>query len=132
MILGDLLRGMEVLDLHGGAEREIRSLAYDSRAVEPSGIFFAIRGEHADGHRFTGQALEKGAVGVVSELPTPPDFPVAWVRVPVIRRAMAEMSRTFYGQPDLNLTVVGITGTNGKTTTAYLVRSILEAAGFKA
>ncbi|MGH9355872.1 MAG: UDP-N-acetylmuramoyl-L-alanyl-D-glutamate--2,6-diaminopimelate ligase, partial [Terriglobia bacterium] len=75
--------------------------------------------------------LERGAAAVISELPPPPDFPAAWVRVPAVRRAMAEVSRTFYGQPDESLMLVGITGTNGKTTTAYLVHSILEAAGFK-
>ncbi len=131
MILGDLLRGAEVLDLYGGAEREIRSLAYDSREAGADGLFFAIRGERTDGHRYIGQALEKGAVGVVSEIEPPPGFPVAWVRVAAVRRAMAEVSRAFYGQPDLALMLVGITGTNGKTTTAYLIHSIFEAAGLK-
>ena len=131
MILGNLLRGTEVLELHGSTEMEIHSLAYDSRQAVPGGLFFAIRGEHADGYQFLAQAIEKGAAGVVSELPPPPDFPAAWVKVPAIRRAMAELSRAFYGQPDLSLTLVGITGTNGKTTTAYLVHAIFEAAGFK-
>ncbi len=130
MNLKDLLRETEVLELHGG-EQEVQSLAYNSRDAGPGALFFAIRGKHADGHKFVGQALEQGAVGVVSELPAPPGFPVAWARVPVIRRAMAEISRRFFGDPDLRLILVGITGTNGKTTTAYLVQSICEAAGLK-
>ncbi|MGH9359514.1 MAG: UDP-N-acetylmuramoyl-L-alanyl-D-glutamate--2,6-diaminopimelate ligase [Candidatus Acidiferrales bacterium] len=130
MNLGELLRDTEVLELRG-AELEVRSLAYDSRRAGADALFFAIQGEHADGHEFISQVLKQGAIGVVSELPPPSDFPAAWVRVRTIRRAMAEVSRCFFGQPDLRLTLVGITGTNGKTTTAYLVQSICEAAGLK-
>ncbi len=131
MILRELLRSTDIVDLNGDAEREILSLAYDSREVKAGGLFFAIRGEHADGHQFLDQVLKKRAVGVVSELDRPPDFPVAWVRVWSVRRALAEVSRAFYENPDLYLVLVGITGTNGKTTTAYLLHSIFEAAGIK-
>ncbi|MGH9326412.1 MAG: UDP-N-acetylmuramoyl-L-alanyl-D-glutamate--2,6-diaminopimelate ligase [Terriglobia bacterium] len=129
MILEDLLRATTVLAWQGGSNLPVASLAYDSRRVQPGGLFFAIPGEHADGNRFVGNALAQGAAGVVSERPMPAGFEGAWVRVESTRRALAELSRAFYGNPDSRLALVGITGTNGKTTTAYLVRSILEAAG---
>ncbi|MGH9469525.1 MAG: UDP-N-acetylmuramoyl-L-alanyl-D-glutamate--2,6-diaminopimelate ligase, partial [Terriglobia bacterium] len=129
MILEGLLRHTEVLQLQGSSNAEIRSLAYDSRQAGAGCLFFAIEGERADGHRFVGQALERGAAGVVSEREAPPGFGAVWVRVGKVRRALAEISRAFYGGPDSQLTLVGITGTNGKTTTAYLVQSVLEAAG---
>lgn len=132
MILEELLRATDVLERLGDSNRSIRSLAYDSRQVRPEGLFFAIVGEHVDGHRYVGQALAQGAAGIVSERPAPAGFPAVWVRVGNIRRALAEISRAFYGNPDSNLMLIGITGTNGKTTTAYLIQSILEAEGTKA
>jgi UDP-N-acetylmuramoyl-L-alanyl-D-glutamate--2,6-diaminopimelate ligase len=97
--------------------------------VESGAVFFAIRGENSDGHHFVPQALERGAVAVVSEQPAPDDIEVPWVQVPKIRRALSEAARAFYGHPEQALRLVGITGTNGKTTTAYLIESILRAAG---
>jgi UDP-N-acetylmuramoyl-L-alanyl-D-glutamate--2,6-diaminopimelate ligase len=115
---------------------EIRSLDYDSRRIELGALFFAIHGEKADGHAFIPQALARGAAAIVSERASPtgptesPHPAPAWVRVPRIRRALSEASRTFYGHPEKALRLVGITGTNGKTTTAYLLESIFQAAGF--
>jgi UDP-N-acetylmuramoyl-L-alanyl-D-glutamate--2,6-diaminopimelate ligase len=131
MILRELLRSAAVLGVRGDLGRDIRSLAYDSRQTQPDCLFFAIQGEHADGHQFIQQALEKGAAGIVSERAAPVDFAAIWVQVPNIRKALSEISRTFYAHPESKLKLVGITGTNGKTTTAYLIRSILEAAGIK-
>src|SRR5579885_2072496 len=131
MILRELLRSAAVLGVRGDLGRDIRSLAYDSRQTQPDCLFFAIQGEHADGHQFIQQVLEKGAAGIVSERAAPVDFAAIWVQVPNIRKALSEISRTFYAHPESKLKLVGITGTNGKTTTAYLVRSILEAAGIK-
>lgn len=129
MILDELLRHTEVLQVQGSSNVEIRSLAYDSRRAGAGCLFFAIEGARADGHRFIDQVLEQGAVGVVSERESPPAFGYVWLRVAKIRRALAEMGRAFYGDPDSQLRLIGITGTNGKTTTAYLVRSVLEASG---
>jgi UDP-N-acetylmuramoyl-L-alanyl-D-glutamate--2,6-diaminopimelate ligase len=126
MNLRDLLPG---LDAGAGPAPEVRSLAYNSQRVEPGAAFFAIRGEQSDGHRFIPQALDRGAVAVVSEDAPPAGFRVPWVRVPAIRRALSDAARTFYRHPEQALNLVGITGTNGKTTTAYLIESILRAAG---
>jgi UDP-N-acetylmuramoyl-L-alanyl-D-glutamate--2,6-diaminopimelate ligase len=150
MRLGELLRGLPILDMGAEAGAEILALAYDSRRVQPGTLFFAIQGEKADGHLFIPQALERGAVTVVSERAAPAEWPwrlparfdsahrpelvegrAGWVRVPKIRRALADAARTFYSQPNSRLQLIGITGTNGKTTTAYLVESILRAAGIR-
>lgn len=131
MILNDLLRDADILERHGNPNVEIRGLAYDSRQVGPGSLFFAIQGENADGHRFIGGVMQAGAAGVVSERPAPDGFPGAWIMVRKIRRALAGIGSTFYGHPDLRLKLVGITGTNGKTTTAYLLDSIFRAAGME-
>jgi UDP-N-acetylmuramoyl-L-alanyl-D-glutamate--2,6-diaminopimelate ligase len=132
MVLAELLRHAEVLNTKGDATLDIQSLAYDSRRVGRACLFFAIQGERADGHRFISEVLRSGGVAVVSEEPAPSAFAAPWIQVGRIRRALAEISRAFYGHPDHKLKLVGITGTNGKTTTAYLLHSILECAGISA
>jgi UDP-N-acetylmuramoyl-L-alanyl-D-glutamate--2,6-diaminopimelate ligase len=129
MRLGDLLQGMAVLHTAADAGAEIRKLAYDSREAGPGTLFFAIHGARADGHAYIQQALARGAVAVVSERPAPPDLVKRWIQVPAIRRALADAARIILGHPEQNLLLVGITGTNGKTTTSYLVESVLQAAG---
>src|SRR5574337_151068 len=116
MRLGELLRGLAGAEMGRDAGPEISSLAYDSRRVQPGTLFFAIQGEKADGHQFIPQALKSGAVAVVSERAAPAELAARWVRVPKIRRALAEAAWTFYGHPDSHLQLIGITGTNGKTT----------------
>jgi len=112
-------------------EREVSSLVQDSRAAGPGSLFVAVRGFHSDGHRFVSQALARGAIAVVAEqgvpIDAPADAPV--IRVPDSRIALAKLATAFYRYPSRRLVLVGITGTNGKTTTSYLVRSILSAAG---
>jgi UDP-N-acetylmuramoyl-L-alanyl-D-glutamate--2,6-diaminopimelate ligase len=132
MKLGELLLGVPGVEIGAPVTADIKSLAYDSRRVVPGTLFFAVQGEKADGHDFIPQALERGAAAVVSERAAPSDLALRWVRVPRIRRALAETSRNFYGHPDSKLQLVGITGTNGKTTTAYLLESVLRAAGIPA
>jgi UDP-N-acetylmuramoyl-L-alanyl-D-glutamate--2,6-diaminopimelate ligase len=132
MKLNELLRGLDGLEPGPEVGAEVTSLAYDSRRVQRGTLFFAIQGEKADGHAFIPQALEQGAVAVVSERMPPSDLASRWVRVPKIRRALSTAGRAFFGQPDLSLKLIGITGTNGKTTTAFLVDSILRAAGIRA
>lgn len=130
MKLLDLLEGPG-LDLKADPTLEIRSIAYDSRRVVPGSLFFAIAGAKDDGHRFVPQALERGAAAIVSEREAPDEIVAArskWARVPAIRRALSEASRRFYGHPERQLRLVGITGTNGKTTTAYLLESIFRSA----
>jgi len=131
MKLTDLLRGLDGLDIGLEAEGEVTSLACDSRHVQRGSLFFAILGEKADGHAFVSQALDRGAVAIVSERLPPKELASRWVRVPRIRRALSTAGRRFYSLPDLHLKLVGMTGTNGKTTTAFLVDSILRAAGIR-
>ncbi len=130
MKAGELLAAVDGAKTTLDPSLEITALAYDSRRVEPGGLFFAISGEKADGHRFIRGAFERGAAGVVSEREPPAEDSSRWIRVPKIRRALAEAARKFFCFPDTKLHVFGITGTNGKTTTAYLLESVLSAAGW--
>ncbi len=132
MKLGELLRGVPTLQVGRDLDPTVKSLAYDSRRVKPGTLFFAIRGEKADGHSFIPQALEQGAVAIVSELEAPSELAGRWVRVSKVRRALSKAGRVVYDRPDSRLTLVGITGTNGKTTTAYLIESIFRAHGTRA
>jgi len=106
----------------------VTGIAYDSRAVARGHVFVALKGQHADGATFARQAIERGAAAVVSEQEAPEGVHVPWAVVDDARLALAVVSTTFYRDPSREMQVVGITGTNGKTTTAYLVASIFEAA----
>jgi UDP-N-acetylmuramoyl-L-alanyl-D-glutamate--2,6-diaminopimelate ligase len=106
---------------------EIRALAYDSRAVAPGSLFFCVPGFDADGHDFAAQAVAAGAVALVCERELGLEVPE--VVVPSVRAAMGPVAARFHGDPSAGLRVVGVTGTNGKTTTAFLVRALLEATG---
>jgi UDP-N-acetylmuramoyl-L-alanyl-D-glutamate--2,6-diaminopimelate ligase len=111
------------------ASSSVSELSYDSRKATPGSLFFAFPGANVDGRQFARQALEKGALAVVSELPRPEDFAGTWIQVQHGREALALAAGNFYRHPDRRLGVTGITGTNGKTTTSYLIDSILHAAG---
>jgi UDP-N-acetylmuramoyl-L-alanyl-D-glutamate--2,6-diaminopimelate ligase len=113
----------------GDADVEVGALAYDSRKAGPGTLFFCVVGEKRDGHEFAAQVVEAGAVALVVERELEVDVPQ--VVVPSARAAMAPFAAAFWGDPTAELKVVGVTGTNGKTTTAYLVREILEAAGVR-
>ncbi len=115
------------LDPPGAGAVEITGLAYDSRAVEPGNLFFAVSGFQQDGHRFAPQAVAAGAAALVVERPL--SLGVPELVVDSVRVAMAHLAARYYGDPARELEVVGITGTNGKTTTSYLVRALLEASG---
>jgi UDP-N-acetylmuramoyl-L-alanyl-D-glutamate--2,6-diaminopimelate ligase len=109
------------------ADVEVLDLAHDSRTVEPGSLFFCLPGTATDGHDHAPGALTAGAVALVVERRL--DLPVAQVLVPDARVAMATMAAAFFGHPSSALAVVGVTGTNGKTTTTYLLRNVVEAAG---
>jgi len=111
----------------GAPSVEIRELAYASAAVTPGTLFFCVRGFRADGHAFAPDAVKRGAAALVCERPL--ELGVPEVVVPDARAAMGPAAARFFEEPTAELDVVGITGTNGKTTTAYLVRAVLEAAG---
>src|SRR2546422_684035 len=123
-----LLKGCSVALVTGDLSIEILGLAYDSRDVCPGYVFFAIRGTRTDGNRFVPNAIAKGAAAIVSASPPIQAVTIPWVGVHDERAALAAMAGNFYAHPTGNLHLVGITGTNGKTTTTYLVESILKAA----
>jgi len=114
------------------ADPEITGLAYDSRQVTPGALFFALRGVAADGHRFIGQAVAAGAAAVVLEDPSCAPAGIPCLEVPDARLALAKLASAFHGHPTAGIPVVGITGTNGKTTTTYLIEAMLDAAGVPA
>ena len=109
----------------------VTGVAYDSRAVMPGQVFVALKGQHADGTSFVRQAIERGAAAIVSEQPAPDGVRVPWTVVGDARLALAVLAAAFYREPSREMRVIGITGTNGKTTTAYLLASIFEAAGVR-
>jgi len=129
MKLGQILKGMTEYDLIGDPEREIEGLAYDSRQVKPGYMFVALRGNRLDGHHFLERAVENGAVALVAEEFKTLDRAVERVRVPDARRALSRLAVQFYDRPFKGLNLIGITGTNGKTTTSYLLEAILTASG---
>ena len=129
MLLRDLLHAPDVRDESGPLERPVRGLACDSRRVEDGYAFFALPGRLADGHDFVGDAVDRGAAAVVVERPVPAPPEAACVRVSDTRRAMAHAAAAFFGRPSRGLVLVGVTGTNGKTTVTYLLESIFAAAG---
>jgi UDP-N-acetylmuramoyl-L-alanyl-D-glutamate--2,6-diaminopimelate ligase len=132
MTLGELATVLKLQDAvpEGGRDREVSAVVQDSRKAVPGCLFVAVRGFHSDGHHFIPQAVRQGAAAVVAEQPAAPlDVPVLLVRDS--RRALAALAAKFYGYPSRRIKLVGITGTKGKTTTSYLTRSIVEAAGHR-
>jgi len=130
MTFQDLLQGAEILAQSGNPS--VRGLEYDSRRVKPGDAFVAMKGESSDGNQFIDKAIAAGAVAVVSDSAgEKPRAGVAWAQVPHGRRALARLSANFYRRPAEKLAITGITGTNGKSTTTFLVESILTAAGKK-
>lgn len=132
MQLSALLKKLPGCKLHGDASVEISGVTCDSRAVKAGALFFALRGVTSDGHRYISAALESGASAVVLEDASFAPAGHPWVQVPEGRQAMAQMAAEFYGQPTAALPLIGITGTNGKTTTTYLIEAIMNAAGMPA
>src|SRR5258705_4617247 len=116
-------------ELTGDETTIVSDITHDSRQARPGNLFVAVRGELFDAHKFVPQVMEQGAVGVISEQQPPEGFNGAWLKVENVRRAMALAAAEVQHHPSRELQLVGITGTNGKTTTAYLIASIPEAAG---
>ncbi len=126
----ELCRAIEVLEpvqVVSSGRPPVHELAYDARTVEPGTLFFCVRGARSDGHAFAGEALSRGAAALVVEEVL--DLPAPQLVVQDARAAMAVVADEFFGRPTEELAVAGVTGTNGKTTTAYLLHSILETAG---
>jgi len=115
----------------GGLDVSATNVTHDSRQAGDGALFVAIRGATSDGHRFIDDVMRRGAAGVISEFDAPDDFAGAWLKVPDARSALARAAAAVYGDPSHDLDLVGITGTNGKTTTTYLCFALAEAAGVK-
>jgi UDP-N-acetylmuramoyl-L-alanyl-D-glutamate--2,6-diaminopimelate ligase len=131
MTLREVLSGVKLRGefIEGWGNRQAAGLAYDSRQVRKDFVFFAFPGSRVDGRQFAQDALARGACAVVSELPRPADFGGPWIEVEHGRRALAVAARNFYARPDERVLFTGITGTNGKTTTAHLIDAILRDTG---
>ena len=127
MDLDALIRALAPSEVTGAQPVDISDLAYDTRRIVPGALFFCVRGERVDGHELAVDAVARGAVGLVVERSL--DAAVPQLVVPDSRAAMAVAGDLFFGEPTKALEVAGVTGTNGKTTTVFLLRSLLEAAG---
>ena len=131
--LTDILKNTPVREVCGDTAAAIGGLVYDSRAVKPGDCFFAVPGTQSDGHDYIPMAVEKGAAAIVCErMPADAAEGVAYVLVGDSAGAMADMAAAFYDYPSRELKLVGITGTNGKTTTATLLYDLVRALGYKA
>ena len=133
MLLKNVIANTKIVRSEGDLEIEISGIAYDSRKVKPGDLFVAVPGFTADGTRFIPEAVSNGAGAVVIESDRKKDtkYDIPAVFVPSARSALADLAAAFYGFPSRKLRIIGITGTNGKTTTAYIINSIFKAAGIK-
>src|SRR5579862_1756507 len=127
MELEGLMAAIRPERVANAAPVDVADLAYDTRTVAPGALFFCVRGRKVDGHELAAEAVDAGAVALVVERELP--LPVPQLVVDGVRRAMPAAATAFFGQPSAELPVAGITGTNGKTTTAFLLQAILDAAG---
>jgi UDP-N-acetylmuramoyl-L-alanyl-D-glutamate--2,6-diaminopimelate ligase len=130
--VGSLVPVEPVAPIPTAAEkRQITGIECDSRHVAPGTVFVALKGEHADGAAFAQQAIVKGAVAVVAESDPPAGWAAPWLKTANARKSLAALAAVFFGHPADDLLVVGITGTNGKTTTSYITAAILDEAGVR-
>jgi len=131
MLLAELIGGLKVLDIKGDIHIDIDGIAYDSRKVKKDTVFVCIDGKKTDGHKYAAQALKNGAAALIIEKELDFDANVPVIRTDNTRFALAYIADRFYGHISGRLNLIGITGTKGKTTTTFMVKSILEAAGRK-
>ena len=131
MRLSELLRDLQYTCLRGETDIEITGVAYDSRRVEEGSLFICIRGAVSDGHAYAADAVRKGAAALVIQEEVEVPEGAAVIRVEDSRYALALISAAWFGYPARKLKTIGVTGTKGKTTTTYMIQSILEAAGHK-
>ena len=131
MRLPNLINSLSVYNCSQKATNiNVTGIHYDSRKIQPDNIFVAMRGHQTDGHRYISQAIKNGACAIVAETIQPDDSNAIYIQVPDSRKALAKLANTFYENPSSKICLIGITGTNGKTTTAYLIENIFKAKGF--
>lgn len=132
MILSTLLQNIEYKLLYGGEEKEINAIAYDSRKVQKNDLFVCITGFQTDGHKYAQKAIEAGAAAILCEKEIQSDNKdVTILQTSNTRQALALLSANYYKHPCNSMNVIGVTGTNGKTTTTYLIKSVLDSIGHK-
>lgn len=131
MILSDILNGVDVLDILGNKEIEISEIVFDSRKAVKNSLYIAIKGTLADGHQYISSAIEKGAKGIVCEvLPEQKEEGITYIKVENSSDVLGLLASNFYGNPSEKLTLVGITGTNGKTSVSTLLFDIFKKMGY--
>ncbi|GAA0177260.1 UDP-N-acetylmuramoyl-L-alanyl-D-glutamate--2,6-diaminopimelate ligase [Clostridium sediminicola] len=131
MILKEVLSDIEYKITNGSTEIEVNKIEYDSRKVEKGDIFICIKGFKVDGHDYIQNAIEKGASVIIAAKSSKVDEHITFITVEDTRKTLALVSANFYGNPSKKLKVIGITGTNGKTTSTFMIKAILEKAGYK-
>jgi UDP-N-acetylmuramoyl-L-alanyl-D-glutamate--2,6-diaminopimelate ligase len=131
MRLKELLKGLDYSVVKGSEDIEVNNLQYDNRKIEVKDVFFCISGLVVDGHKFAASSASKGAAAVICEKEVEVEENTTVVIVENTRRALSVMSSNFYDEPSKKLKMIGITGTNGKTTSTYMIKAILEEAGYK-
>lgn len=131
MQLRELVQNLPGATVDGPVDREVAGITYDSRRVTPGMVFVAIPGQHVDGHEFVGTAVERGATAVICERNKIIPGRVTKIQVNDVREAMACAARSYFHHPSSKLKVLGVTGTNGKTTVAFMIKAILESADIK-
>ncbi|NGU52133.1 UDP-N-acetylmuramoyl-L-alanyl-D-glutamate--2,6-diaminopimelate ligase [Clostridium perfringens] len=130
MILKSLLKGLDYEVIKGNEESKIQNIRYDNRKIEQGDAFVCVKGFKVDGHSFIGDAIKKGAKTLIVQEDVSVQEDITIIKVRDTRKALAIMSSNYFGNPKDKLKIIGITGTNGKTTSAFIIKSILEKAGF--
>ena len=130
MILKSLLKGLDYEVIKGNEESKVQNIRYDNRKIEQGDAFVCVKGFKVDGHSFIGDAIKKGAKALIVQEDVSVQEDITIIKVRDTRKALAIMSSNYFGNPKDKLKIIGITGTNGKTTSAFIIKSILEKAGF--
>lgn len=131
MKLSSLAEGLNTISISGPSDADVKGIAYDTRALRSGDLFVAVKGVHVDSHGFIADAIDKGASAIVHEAEIYAKAGIPIIKVGDSRLALARLSANFHGNPSHKLKLIGVTGTNGKTTTTRLIKSIMESAGYK-
>jgi len=132
MKIEEILKGIEIVSIKGAKDRVVSGIDFDSRKVKKDSMFIAVKGYKSDGHDFIESAIQSGATSVICEtLPAEPDKNICWVKTSDSAKALGLAASNFYGNPSSSLKLIGVTGTNGKTTIATLLYRMFSKLGYK-